>query len=154
MGLDFIIQYVGCPVLILFTYGWNEEWDPGHHDEHGWGEVHRQDEGSKRSREVDLEPINTVVTLRKEWMFFSKNYIYYSISAMTSWRTRLRVGTPTGWRDPTRGWSGSHTLIVTWIYRDYIAPHIFVEYTKKTKLFSYLMVPNSNRSVIYIRHYI
>ena len=47
------------------THGGNEEGDPAHHDEHGGGQVHRQQEGAQRPRELDLEPVHAVVT----WWF-------------------------------------------------------------------------------------
>ena len=44
------------------TYRRNKEWDPGHHDEHGWGKVDRQDERTQGSGQKNLESISAVVT--------------------------------------------------------------------------------------------
>lgn len=44
------------------THGGHEEGDPGHHDEHGGGEVDRENEGPQRPRQQDLEAVGAVVT--------------------------------------------------------------------------------------------
>ena len=43
------------------AHRWHEEADPGHHDEHGGGEVDREDEGAEGPREEDLEAVGRVV---------------------------------------------------------------------------------------------
>ena len=46
----------------MLCYRGNEEGDPAHGDEHGGGEVDREDEGAQRPRQLDLEPVHAVVT--------------------------------------------------------------------------------------------
>ena len=49
-------------MLYMTCYRGNEEGDPAHGDEHGGGEVDREDEGAQRPRQLDLEPVHAVVT--------------------------------------------------------------------------------------------
>ena len=46
---------------LKYVYRGHKEGDPGHHDEHGGGEVHGQDEGAQGPGQADLEPVHAVV---------------------------------------------------------------------------------------------
>ena len=61
----------------MLCYRRNEEGDPAHGDEHGGGEVDREDEGPQRPRQLDLEPVHAVVTCqqnRVSYPFFTLLY--------------------------------------------------------------------------------
>ena len=43
------------------TYRGYKEWDPGHHDKHGGGEVDAQDVRAQGPRDPNLKPVHAVV---------------------------------------------------------------------------------------------
>ena len=50
---------------LKYVYRGHKEGDPGHHDEHGGGEVHGQDEGAQRPWEANFKPVHAVIA----WTF-------------------------------------------------------------------------------------